>query len=111
MTTLDQEPATRAEDAPVDDGGQEAGVPVGLAGRLRDRIDPAPWGVGALSLVVGLGFLLLNAAYNQGRSVRRSASCSNGAATSGAPGRSSSPGRCSRCRRSSRSPSGCSTGR
>ncbi|MEJ2886592.1 hypothetical protein [Actinomycetospora aeridis] len=30
-------------------------------------LDPAAWGLGALALVVALGFLLVNAAYNQGR--------------------------------------------
>lgn len=66
MTTVDDR--ARA-DAVGTDGPAAAGARAGhrTARRPWTRIDPASWGVGGLALVVALGFVLLNAAYNQGR--------------------------------------------
>ena len=61
MTTLERD---HDQDPEV---GEAPSVGAGRTARLRARVDLTSWGVGSLALVVSLGFLVLNAAYNQGR--------------------------------------------
>ena len=61
MTTLERD---HDQDPEV---GEAPSIRAGRTARLRARVDLTSWGVGSLALVVSLGFLVLNAAYNQGR--------------------------------------------
>ncbi|MDD7940940.1 hypothetical protein PHK61_21195 [Actinomycetospora lutea] len=67
MTTVEDERARGDRARPGGPGTRITPGPGGRAERPWSRVEPAVWGLGALSLVVALGFLLANAAYNQGR--------------------------------------------